>query len=152
MAIESLPKLNFSVPFAMTAALPVEYNAYFDDYDKAVAAAATAEAAGSSNTVYYYGQKIVVVTQSSADLYIIQPDKTLAHIGTGGGAGEDKTFVFTQAIPADVWLIEHNLNKYPSVSVVDTGGNLICGDVEYVDINTVRCKFSSMFSGNAYLN
>ena len=44
MAIESLPKLNFSVPLAMTAALPVEYNAYFDDYDKALAAAATAEA------------------------------------------------------------------------------------------------------------
>ena len=60
MAIESLPKLNFSVPLAMTAALPVEYNAYFDDYDKALAAAATAEQPGSSNTVYYYGQKIVV--------------------------------------------------------------------------------------------
>lgn len=32
MAISNLPKLNFSVPFAMTAALPVEYNAYFDNY------------------------------------------------------------------------------------------------------------------------
>lgn len=70
----------------------------------------------------------------------------------GGGGGEDKTYVFTQAVPADVWLIEHNLNKYPSVSVIDTGNNLVCGDVEYVDTNTVRCKFSSMFSGKAYLN
>lgn len=81
MAISNLPKLNFSVPFAMTAALPVEYNAYFDNYDAAVAAAATADVPGSSTTVYYYGQKIVVVTADSADLYIIQPDKTLKAAG-----------------------------------------------------------------------
>lgn len=81
MAISNLPKLNFSVPFAMTAALPVEYNAYFDSYDDAAAAAATADVPGSSTTVYYYGQKIVVVTADSADLYIIQPDKTLKAAG-----------------------------------------------------------------------
>lgn len=81
MAITNLPKLNFSVPFAMTAALPVEYNAYFSSYDDAVAAAATAEAPGSTTTVYYYGQKIVVVGESEAKLYIIQPDKTLKEAG-----------------------------------------------------------------------
>lgn len=81
MAISNLPKLNFSVPFAMTAALPVEYNAYFSDYASALAAAETAEAPGSTNTVYYFGQKIVVVTDSSADLYIIQPDKSLKAAG-----------------------------------------------------------------------
>lgn len=40
MAIANLPKLNFSVPLAMTAALPVEYNAYFNSYDEAVAVTA----------------------------------------------------------------------------------------------------------------
>lgn len=150
MAIESLPKLNFSVPFAMTAALPVEYNAYFDDYDKAVAAALTAEAPGSSNTVYYYGQKIIVITASSADLYMIQPDNTLKLVGSDSGG--DKEFVFTQAVASDVWRIQHNLNKCPSVSIVDSGGNVVYGDIEYVDENNVRCKFTSAFSGKAYLN
>lgn len=150
MAIESLPKLNFSVPLAMTAALPVEYNAYFDDYDKAVAAALTAEVPGSSNTVYYYGQKIVVITSSSADLYLIQPDNTLRLIGSTGSG--DKTFVFTQAVASDVWKIQHNLNKYPSVSIVDSGNNIVYGDVEYVDINNCVCHFSAPFSGKAYLN
>ena len=149
MAIESLPKLNFSVPLAMTAALPVEYNAYFDDYDKALAAAATAEQPGSSNTVYYYGQKIVVLTTASADLYIIQPDKTLKYIGSGG---DDKSFEFTQATAANVWNIKHNMNKYPSVSIVDSGGNIIYGDVEYIDLNNCVCHFSAPFSGKAYLN
>lgn len=149
MAIESLPKLNFSVPLAMTAALPVEYNAYFDDYDKALEAAATAEQPGSSNTVYYYGQKIVVLTTASADLYIIQPDKTLKYIGSGG---DDKSFEFTQATAASVWNIKHNMNKYPSVSIVDSGGNVIYGDVEYIDLNNCVCHFSAPFSGKAYLN
>ena len=43
MAISNLPKLNFSVPFAMTAALPLEYNAYFSTLAEAQAAAQTAE-------------------------------------------------------------------------------------------------------------
>ena len=90
MAISNLPKLNFSVPFAMTAALPVEYNAYFDNYDAAAAAAATADVPGSSTTVYYYGQKIVVVTADSADLYIIQPNKTLKAAGAIP-VGDDKS-------------------------------------------------------------
>ena len=82
MAISNLPKLNFSVPFAMTAALPLEYNAYFSTLAEAQAAAQTAEAPGSTNTIYYFGQKIVVVTENSADLYIIQPDKSLKEAGS----------------------------------------------------------------------
>lgn len=82
MAIESLPKLNFSVPFAMTSALPLDWNTLFDSYEDAVSAAATAEAAGSSATVYYYGQEIVVVESGVATLYVIQPDKSLAPVGS----------------------------------------------------------------------
>ncbi len=148
MAISNLPKLNFSVPFAMTAALPVEYNAYFNNYDEAVAAAATAEAPGSSNTVYYYGQKIVVVGDASADLYIIQPDGTLKSPGGDG----DKEFVFNQASAEAEWSIKHDLGKYPSVTVVDSGNNIVVGDVQYVDLNNVIIKFSAAFSGRAYLN
>lgn len=97
MAISNLPKLNFSVPFAMTAALPVEYNAYFDNYEAAVAAAATADVPGSTTTVYYYGQKIVVVTADSADLYIIQPDKTLKAAGTVP-VGDNKSITVSDGV------------------------------------------------------
>lgn len=150
MAIANLPKLNFSVPLAMTVALPVEYNAYFNSYDEAVAAAATAEAPGSSNTVYYYGQKIVVVGDASADLYIIQPDGTLKPAG-GSGDG-DKTFVFTQASAEAVWEIQHNLGKYPSVTTVDSADTVVVGSVEYIDLNNLTITFSAAFSGKAYLN
>ena len=67
----------------------------------------------------------------------------------GGG---DKTYIFTQAVASDTWEIKHNLYKYPSVSIVDTGDNIVYGDVEYVDINNCVCHFSAPFSGKAYLN
>lgn len=151
MAITSLPKLNFSVPFAMTAALPLDYNAYFDNLVEAQAAALTAGEIGSTDTVYYYGQTLVVVTSSSANLYVIQPDKTLKFIGVESG-GEDKTYVYSQTTATKTWDIEHNLNKYPSVTVVDSGNNAVIGEVTYIDKNNVRVNFNAAFSGNAYLN
>ncbi len=90
MAVDRLPKLNFSVPFAMTSALPVDANAYFESYTAAEAAAATAEEAGSSNTQFYYGELILVVENSVATTYQIQPDKTLSPVGSAP-MGDNKT-------------------------------------------------------------
>lgn len=67
-------------------------------------------------------------------------------------AGGDKTYVHKQVIASNTWEITHNLYKYPSVSVVDTGGNVVIGDVEYTNLNTLVIKFTALFSGTAYLN
>ena len=67
-------------------------------------------------------------------------------------SGGDKTYVFTQATASDTWEIKHNLYKYPSVSIVDSGDNIVYGDVQYIDMNTCICRFSVPFSGKAYLN
>lgn len=64
----------------------------------------------------------------------------------------DKTFVYNQAISSDVWDIEHNLDKYPSVTVVDSGGSVVVGEIVYINKNNVRITFTSAFSGKAYLN
>ena len=61
-------------------------------------------------------------------------------------------FVFTQATAASVWYVEHNLEKYPSVTVVDSGENVVYGEVTYDDINNLTITFSSAFSGKAYIN
>lgn len=65
---------------------------------------------------------------------------------------EDKNFVFTQSTATRLWYIVHNLDKYPSVVVVDTGGNTVIGDVEYIDTNIITVSFNAAFSGYAYLN
>lgn len=55
-----------------------------------LAAAAAAVEVGSSDGVYFYGENVCVVTDSAADLYIIQPDKTLKAVGTVV-LGDDKS-------------------------------------------------------------
>lgn len=64
----------------------------------------------------------------------------------------DKTFVYNQATSVDVWEITHNLDKYPAVTVVDSGGSVVIGEVVYIDKNNVRITFTSAFSGKAYFN
>jgi hypothetical protein len=65
----------------------------------------------------------------------------------------NRTYTHAQAIPEAVWTITHDLvGKYPSVSVVDSAGSLVIGEVHYVGTNQVVLNFSSAFSGIAYLN
>lgn len=64
----------------------------------------------------------------------------------------DKEFVYTQSTSSDVWMIQHNLNKYPSVTVVDSGNSVVTGEVIYIDKNNIQITFTSTFSGKAYCN
>lgn len=64
----------------------------------------------------------------------------------------DKNFVYTQAVPSTLWTIEHNLNKYPSVSVVNINNVAMYGDITYIDENNLQIEFSAGFSGKAYMN
>jgi len=62
------------------------------------------------------------------------------------------TFIFTQAVAATVWNVNHNLGKFPSISVVDTANTVVTGQYEYTDNNNVILTFSAGFAGKAYLN
>lgn len=62
------------------------------------------------------------------------------------------TYVHNQAIAASTWIIAHGLDRYPSVSVVDSALNVVTGDVTYDSTNQVTVRFSSAFGGTAYLN
>ena len=62
------------------------------------------------------------------------------------------TFVFTQGVPATTWNIQHNLGKFPSITVIDTADTVVTGQYEYTDNNNVTLTFSAGFAGKAYLN
>ena len=64
----------------------------------------------------------------------------------------DKNFVFVQGVPETTWTIQHNLQKFPSVSVVNNNNVLLYGETTYIDNNNVILTFSAGFSGKAYLN
>ena len=64
----------------------------------------------------------------------------------------DKTFEFTQGVPSTTWNIQHNLNKFPSITVIDTANTVVTGEYTYIDNNNVTLTFSAGFAGKAYLN
>lgn len=83
-------KLNFAVSFAPQTAFPLDARYYFATLTEAEAAAASAVEVGSSSGTYFYGENVCVVTDSTADLYIIQPDNTLKPVGSAV-LGDDKS-------------------------------------------------------------
>ncbi len=51
-----------------------------------------------------------------------------------------------------IWIVNHPLNKFPSVSIVDSGGNVVIGDITYINESQLKISFSYEFSGKVYLN
>lgn len=93
-------------------------------------------------TTLYPTEKVMIVGLSGEHLATLE---TLSD-------AVDKHYVYTQSVVADTWNINHNLNKFPSISVVDSAESQVEGDVEYVDANNVTLRFCGAFSGKAYLN
>lgn len=65
---------------------------------------------------------------------------------------QDKNYIHKQLNARNVWEITHNLEKYPSVTIVDSAGTIIVGEVHYININSLKVVFTAPFSGTAYLN
>jgi hypothetical protein len=62
-------------------------------------------------------------------------------------------YTHEQWLASDVWVIEHNLNKEPSVTVVDSAEEEHIPDKKvYNSKNKVTLYFLSEFTGKAYLN
>lgn len=68
------------------------------------------------------------------------------------GPGAAVSYSFAQVIPADSWTIAHNLGGYPSVTVVNSAGDVVIGSVRYISNNEILITFSAGFAGMAYLS
>lgn len=62
------------------------------------------------------------------------------------------SFMFTQATPATLWAINHNMGKVPTVFTEDTNGTDIVGIIEVVDDNNLKIYFNQPVAGKAYLS
>lgn len=63
-----------------------------------------------------------------------------------------QSYEWRQDSAASEWLISHPLDRHPSVTVVDSAGNVVLGDVIYLSSSQIRVLFAGAFSGKAYLN
>jgi len=50
------------------------------------------------------------------------------------------------------WTITHNLGFKPNVTVIDSAGNIVEGEIAYTNTNSLTVSFQSAFSGTAYLS
>lgn len=69
-----------------------------------------------------------------------------------GLVGKAETYTHVQNSASAEWIVEHGLGRHPSVSVVDSGGTIVYGEVTYNDENRLTIAFTAAFSGKAYLN
>ena len=68
------------------------------------------------------------------------------------GSGGDKHYAHAQGVASTVWSVAHNLGKYPSVTVVDSAGTEVEGEIRHLGTNSLQLIFSAAFSGTAYCN
>tara|TARA_R110001592_G_scaffold71282_3_gene217993 strand:+ start:107 stop:361 length:255 start_codon:yes stop_codon:yes gene_type:complete len=69
----------------------------------------------------------------------------------------DITYIYTQNGASNTWEITHDLGRFPSVTVVDSGDSVVTGNVVYNSANKITITFFAKgnavaFSGKAYLN
>lgn len=96
------------------------------------------------------GTTISGVTTTTSSVAVKQPSVNVSVAGVIGAA--DAHFVFSQETVSSTWTVEHNLNKYPAVTIVDSGDNVLYTEIEYIDKNTLEVRFEASTSGKAYMN
>jgi hypothetical protein len=135
--------------------------------DLTVQNSTTVVSIAESNPIISVAESNPTISVSSTTNAIVVQDQTAASIvlsasgpqgvqGPAGAAGANgdshDTYVFNQNVPASFWDIVHNLTAYPSVSVIDSTGGLVIGEISYVSNNRLTITFSGSFSGQAFLN
>jgi hypothetical protein len=71
--------------------------------------------------------------------------------------GSAVTYTHNQGSVSNTWVIVHDLGRFPSVTVVDSGGTVVTGNIVYDSNNQITLTFFAngslvAFSGKAYLN
>ena len=133
--------------------LPYGFNRLYDGpIDPTERFTSTAELnAYLSNPVRYSGQIVSLVENAKVKIKVLNETKD-AWLDVALADSADKDYTHQQVAPSNVWTIEHNLNKKPSVIVMDSANTEILGSINYVDNNNLTITFSAGFSGEAYLN
>ena len=96
--------------------------------------------------------QIMVTAFTTSSMQAVQILTREAQLRGPRGQAAGAPFEWTQSIPLDTWTIPHNLNRHPSVTVVDTTGFKVEPDVLYVDTNIIQIIHGAPSAGKAFLN
>jgi hypothetical protein len=94
-----------------------------------------------------YSNSLKCKLVSISDFRGLNDNKNVNELG-----GKDKHFHHQQHNADTTWIVNHNLDKFPSVTIIDSGGNEVEGCINYISINQVELTFTVPFTGDVYLN
>ena len=89
---------------------------------------------------------VVTVTPQAA------PSITVNDIVVSGINQPIVAYHHTQGVASAAWTINHYLGWQPNVTVQDSSGSVVEGEITYTNVNSLTVTFSGAFSGNAYLS
>lgn len=72
--------------------------------------------------------------------------------GPSGSFSGNIAYTHTQSVASATWEIVHNLAFFPNVTVQDSAGTIVEGEISYTSSNALTLTFSGAFSGVAYLS
>jgi hypothetical protein len=120
--------------------------------------------------------KYVTVTQKKTVSVVVQPTEQVLEVSDPGVSGPQGVegpqgaegpqgiqgvqgepsgpvaYTHTQYSSSASWTVSHNLGYNPNVTVSDSAGTIIEGEIAYPSSNTIILNFSSAFAGTAYLS
>lgn len=122
-----------------------------------VVASTFIDGSGSASNLFYSTGDPLDAIGSEGDFYI---DVSIGKLWGPKGASSwgvtplpliPKRYTHIQGVPSSSWTISHTLDGYPSVTIVDSSGSVVIGDVDYISSSILTVTFQSAFSGKAYL-
>lgn len=69
-----------------------------------------------------------------------------------GDVAELVSYRHTQSAVSDLWVVNHNLNFHPNVTIYDSGESMVEGTVTHINAVSLTISFSDPISGKAYLS
>lgn len=73
-------------------------------------------------------------------------------IGLPTGLGSDAYYRHIQTAPLTTWVINHNLGKFPAVTIMDSANNEVEATIIHDSVNSCRAIMSAAFGGTATCN
>tara|TARA_R110000744_G_scaffold55616_1_gene117469 strand:- start:439 stop:1149 length:711 start_codon:yes stop_codon:yes gene_type:complete len=96
--------------------------------------------------------QLTVTYKAGGGSLIADKDYFISLLGLAGAASDLNKLVI---LPGNslVYIVDHNLNKFPSVSVIEAAtGNQVYGEVKYNSVNQCTLTFTSLLTGTATFN
>lgn len=109
---------------------------------------------GGTTTVEY-GTSAAVTNSGTTGAAVLEFTLPAGPTGPQGPPGRDgltTSFAYEQITPSSSWAINHNMNFFPNVTVVDSAGSDVVGSISYVNQDNLVITFSAPFGGKAYLS